>query len=96
MNTDIRVLIVDDEEDIVEFLSYNLKKEGYNVETANDGKQAIKQAKSFNPHLIILDIMMPEFDGIEVCDILRSEDNLIIQSLLFLPPGTNHLHRLRP
>ena len=84
MNTDIRVLIVDDEEDIVEFLSYNLKKEGYNVETASDGKQAIKLAKSFNPHLIVLDIMMPEYDGIEVCEILRSEEKFKNTIIAFL------------
>ncbi len=84
MNTDIRVLIVDDEEDIVEFLSYNLKKEGYNVETAFDGKEAIRIAKSFNPHLIVLDIMMPEYDGIEVCEILRSEEKFNNTIIAFL------------
>ena len=84
MNTNIRVLIVDDEEDIIEFLSYNLKKEGYNVETAYDGKEALKIARSFNPHLIVLDIMMPEHDGIEVCDILRSEDQFNNTIIAFL------------
>jgi two-component system alkaline phosphatase synthesis response regulator PhoP len=84
MNTEIRVLIVDDEEDIVEFLSYNLKKEGYNVETAYDGMQAIKKAKVFNPHLIVLDIMMPEYDGIEVCDMLRSEEQFNNTIIAFL------------
>ncbi|MFT6336227.1 MAG: two-component system alkaline phosphatase synthesis response regulator PhoP [Saprospiraceae bacterium] len=84
MNTDIRVLIVDDEEDIIEFLSYNLKKEGYNVETAYNGMEAIKIAKSFNPHLIVLDIMMPEYDGIEVCDMLRSDDQFNNTIIAFL------------
>lgn len=84
MNTDIRVLIVDDEEDIVEFLSYNLKKEGYTVESASDGMEAIEIAKSFDPHLIVLDIMMPEHDGIEVCDILRSEEQFANTIIAFL------------
>ena len=84
MNTDIRVLIVDDEEDIIEFLSYNLKKEGYNVETASNGMEAIKIAKSFDPHLIVLDIMMPEYDGIEVCDMLRSEEQFNKTIIAFL------------
>jgi len=82
MNPEIRVLIVDDELDIIEFLSYNLKKEGYDVVSAQNGKEALKIAKSFDPHLIVLDIMMPEVDGIEVCDRLRTdpqfEDTLII------------------
>lgn len=84
MNSDIRVLIVDDEEDIVEFLSYNLKKEGYNVASAFNGKEAIETARSFDPHLIVLDIMMPELDGIEVCDALRSEDQFANTIIAFL------------
>jgi len=84
MNTDIRVLVVDDEEDIVEFLSYNLKKEGYDVEVAYNGLDAINLAKSFNPHLIVLDIMMPEHDGIEVCNILREEDQFSKTIIAFL------------
>jgi two-component system alkaline phosphatase synthesis response regulator PhoP len=84
MNTDIKVLIVDDEEDIVEFLSYNLKKEGYSVETACNGVEAIKIAKTFDPHLIVLDIMMPEYDGIEVCDMLRSEEQFSNTIIAFL------------
>lgn len=84
MNTDIRVLVVDDEEDIVEFLSYNLKKEGYDVEVAYNGLDAIKLANSFNPHLIVLDIMMPEHDGIEVCNILREEEQFSNTIIAFL------------
>ncbi|MCQ2973738.1 MAG: response regulator transcription factor [Bacteroidales bacterium] len=66
-----KILLVDDEEDIVEFLSYNLTKAGFNVITATNGKDAIKQAKENNPHLIILDVMMPEMDGIETCEEIR-------------------------
>ncbi len=84
MNTDIKILIVDDEEDIVEFLSYNLKKEGYNVATASNGMEAIQTAKKFDPHLIVLDIMMPEYDGIEVCDMLRSEEQFAHTIIAFL------------
>ncbi|MBK8621095.1 MAG: response regulator transcription factor [Saprospiraceae bacterium] len=72
MDKRARILIVDDEEDILEVLSYNLQKEGYDVAVAADGSSAIHKANDFNPHLIILDIMMPEMDGIEVCQKLKS------------------------
>lgn len=67
-----KILIVDDEPDILEFLQYNLKKEGYAVITAPDGKQAITTAVAESPDLIILDIMMPEMDGVEACRQLRA------------------------
>ncbi|WP_372640641.1 response regulator transcription factor [Ancylomarina sp.] len=70
-NSDYKILLVDDESDILEFLSYNIKKEGFQVETANNGIEGIEVAKKFQPHLIILDVMMPEMDGIETCDKLR-------------------------
>jgi len=66
-NNEYKILLVDDEPDILEFLSYNLKKEGYNVYTANNGKEAVTVAKKESPHLIILDVMMPDMDGIETC-----------------------------
>ena len=76
-----RILIVDDEEDIIQFLSYNLEREGYQVESATDGLKGIEIAKDFNPHLIVLDIMMPKLDGVEVCEQLRAlpqfDDTLI-------------------
>jgi len=84
LNKKIKILIVDDEEDIVEFLSYNLTKEGYEVSSAHNGVDAIAKAKEVNPHLIILDIMMPEMDGIEVCDALRSEDQFKDTIITFL------------
>jgi two-component system, OmpR family, alkaline phosphatase synthesis response regulator PhoP len=68
-----KILLVDDEPDILEFLSYNLKKEGYEISTAGDGQQALAVARREKPHLIILDIMMPEMDGIETCRQLRAE-----------------------
>ncbi len=61
------ILLVDDEQDILEFLSYNLRKEGFIVHTANNGKEAIEKAVETEPHLIILDVMMPKMDGIETC-----------------------------
>jgi len=66
-----RILIVDDETDILEFLSYNIEKEGYEVYKTNNGRDAIKIASEFKPHLILLDVMMPEMDGIETCEELR-------------------------
>lgn len=67
-----KILIVDDEPDILEFLQYNLKREGYDVVTAPDGKQALSVAAAEKPDLIILDIMMPEMDGVEACGRLRA------------------------
>jgi two-component system alkaline phosphatase synthesis response regulator PhoP len=67
-----KILIVDDEPDILEFLKYNLKREGYDVVTAPDGKQALAVAAAEKPDLIILDIMMPEMDGVEACNRLRA------------------------
>jgi len=68
-----KILIVEDEETLLEVLRYNLDKEGYNVVTAADGIQALNSARSESPDLIILDIMLPELDGFEVCRILRKD-----------------------
>jgi len=75
-NTDIKILLVDDEPDILEIVGYNLKNEGYNVFTAKNGVEAFETAKKITPHLIILDIMMPEMDGIEACEKIRSTKGL--------------------
>ena len=83
-NINYKILLVDDEPDILEFLSYNLIKEGYTVLTANNGKEAIKISEKEIPHLIILDVMMPEIDGIEVCEILRKNQNLSHSVITFL------------
>ncbi|UMB52854.1 response regulator transcription factor [Lutibacter sp. A64] len=74
--TAIKILLVDDEPDILEIVSYNLKNEGYKVYTAKNGIEAIASAKLNNPHLIILDIMMPEMDGIEACEKIRATKGL--------------------
>lgn len=81
---DIKILLVDDEPDILEIVGYNLKNEGYQIFTAENGQQAIKTAKKQLPHLILLDIMMPEMDGIEACEKIRgikSLENVIIAFL---------------
>ena len=68
---DKKILLVDDEQDILEILSYNLEKEGYKVFTANNGNEGIAKAKEIIPDLILLDVMMPEKDGIETCQEMR-------------------------
>ena len=79
-----KILIVDDEPDILEFLQYNLRKEGYQVVTAADGVQAIQVADLEKPHLILLDIMMPEMDGVETCRALRSRKEFDDTPIAFL------------
>jgi two-component system alkaline phosphatase synthesis response regulator PhoP len=68
---DIRILIVDDEEDIREILEHNLRKEGFQVETSENGKTALSLTRSWNPHLILMDVMMPEMDGMETTREIR-------------------------
>ena len=79
-----KVLIADDEPDIVEILKYNLVKEGYDVVTAKDGDEAIDRAKQTQPDLVILDIMMPRKNGVEVCEILRAQPAFKETLILFL------------
>ncbi len=79
-----KVLLVDDELDILEFLSYNLEKEGYIVYTAKNGIEALKVAEKKTPHLIILDVMMPEMDGIVACEELRKIPTLNNTVIAFL------------
>jgi len=83
-NTNYKILLVDDEPDILEFLSYNLKKEGYSTFTAVTGRQALEVARKNFPHLIILDVMMPDLDGIETCRELRAIDGLKDVLIAFL------------
>jgi len=80
----MKILIVDDEKDILEFLSYNLQKEGYEIFRANNGNSALKVAKKEIPELIILDVMMPEMDGIETCEKIREIESLDSTLILFL------------
>lgn len=79
-----KILLVDDEEDIIEIIKYNLEKEDYIVETAYNGRQALEKAKAFKPALILLDVMMPEMDGIEACIQLREMPELADTIIAFL------------
>ncbi len=92
-----KILVADDEPDILEIIQYNLLKEGYEVETAKDGDDALSKTRSFKPDLIILDIMMPKKTGIQVCEILRAQpafnDTLII-FLTALSDETSHIKGL--
>ncbi|PCE62706.1 response regulator transcription factor [Sediminicola luteus] len=81
---DIRILLVDDEPDILEIVSYNLSAEGYQVFTAKNGVEGVAKAKKKLPHLIILDVMMPEMDGIEACEIIRNTPALENSVITFL------------
>lgn len=81
---DIKILLVDDEADILEIVGYNLSSEGYQVTTAKNGLEAIEKAKKHKPHLIILDVMMPEMDGIEACEKLREIPDLNNAVITFL------------
>ncbi|MEI6764682.1 MAG: response regulator transcription factor [Bacteroidota bacterium] len=78
------ILLVDDEDDILEFLGYNLRREGYTVHTAKDGLDAFEKAKEILPQLVILDIMMPRMDGIEACRLMRREPSLSKILIMFL------------
>jgi two-component system alkaline phosphatase synthesis response regulator PhoP len=79
-----KILIIDDEEDIRTLLEYNLKKEGFEVLTAENGEQGIEVAKTFVPDLIVLDVMMPGMDGIEVCEAIRSMPKIAHVLICFL------------
>jgi len=80
----MKILIVDDEKDILEFLSYNLRKEGFEILTANNGLEGLEMATKEVPDLIILDVMMPEMDGIEACEKIRETPSLEDTLVLFL------------
>lgn len=84
MSTAKRILIADDEPDILEILSFNLKGEGYDVLTAKNGDEALEKAKNFKPELIILDMMMPGKNGMEVCNILRTQSMFAGTLIVFL------------
>ena len=80
----MRVLVVDDELDIREFVQYNLVKEGYEVACATNGREAVAKAVEFKPHLILMDMMMPEMDGREACRILRTDPATAKSMIVFL------------
>jgi len=79
-----RILLVDDEPDILDFIEYNLVKEGYDVHTANNGREGVTLAKKLLPDLILLDVMMPEMDGVEACTEIRADKTLGQSIVAFL------------
>lgn len=79
-----RILIVDDEDDIREFIGYNLRREGYDIYTATNGKEAVEVARATQPHLILLDMMMPIMDGRQACEAIRQIPELSDTFILFL------------
>ena len=81
---DIKILLVDDEQDILEIVGYNLSQEGYQIVTASNGKEAVIKAKKELPHLIIMDVMMPEMDGMEACENIRKVPELQNTIITFL------------
>jgi two-component system alkaline phosphatase synthesis response regulator PhoP len=84
MNKKNRILVVDDEPDILEVLQYNLEKLGFDIRTASDGKEAVEVAKAFNPHVVIMDIMMPVMDGIEAVRHIREIPKMKESFIIFL------------
>ena len=84
INTDIKILLVDDEPDIIEIVRFNLEKVGYQIFTASDGLEALRVAEKELPHLIILDVMMPNLDGIETCERLRQDSRFNDTVIMFL------------
>ncbi len=79
-----RILLVDDEPDILEFVGYNLTREGFEVESASNGRVAIEKAQAFQPHLVLLDVMMPEMDGMETCQRIKEIPSLARTIIVFL------------
>ena len=84
MKESLKILVVDDDLDIIEILKYNLNKSGYLVKSAKNGIEAIKRAKKFMPNIILMDVMMPEMSGIEACSEIKKIDELIETMIIFL------------
>lgn len=90
-----KVLVADDEPDILEIIEYNLSREGYEVMTAKDGDDALTKAKTFKPDLIVLDIMMPKKTGIQVCEILRAQPDYRDTLIIFLTALSDESSHIR-
>ena|SRR5215469_5146181 len=89
-----RILVVDDDPELVELVSFNLKHAGYAIGTASNGVEAIKKARTLVPDLILLDVMMPELDGFAVCEILRRDSATASIPIMMLTAITGELGRL--
>ena len=89
----IKILLVDDEPDVLEIMSYNLSQEGYTISIASDGQKGVNVANKIIPHLIIMDVMMPNMNGIEACEILRSNNKFNNTIIMFLTArGEDYSH----
>ncbi len=95
MEKGYKILIADDEPDILDILSYNLQKEGYDVYAAKDGDEAIEKAYQHNPHLIILDMMMPKKTGVQICQLLRSQTAFHNTLIMFLTALNDEVTQVR-
>lgn len=89
MNNQVKLLLVDDEPDILEFLSYNFRKNGFNVVTASNGLEGIKRMNAESPQVVISDILMPEMDGIEMCKVIRKSEEFYKVPFIFLTAVTD-------
>jgi len=89
-----KILVVDDEPDIVELVAFNLRAEGYDVITAANGMEALNQARAALPDLIVLDLMMPELDGLSVCEILRRLPSTALIPVIMLTAWKSELTRI--
>jgi two-component system, OmpR family, alkaline phosphatase synthesis response regulator PhoP len=90
-----RILVADDEPDILELLEYNLQKQGFEVRTASNGDEALAVAKEFRPHLVILDVMMPGKTGVEVCTILRAQEAFKETLIIFLTAVSDEASQIK-
>lgn len=84
-----KILLVDDEQDILDLLSYNFKKQGFEVHTATDGNEALNEVSTFRPDVIVSDILMPNTSGIKMCRILKTDDRFKNIPIIFLSASTD-------
>lgn len=84
-----KILLVDDEQDILDLLSYNFKKQGFDVHTATDGNEALNEVSTFRPDIIVSDILMPNTSGIKMCRILKTDDRFKNIPIIFLSASTD-------
>ena len=90
----MRILVVDDEPDAIELIRFNLKASGYEVLTAEDGEEALAKARKFSPNMILLDVMLPEIDGLEVCKILRRDPATASLPIIMLTAKASEIDRV--
>jgi DNA-binding response OmpR family regulator len=94
MSAKARILVVDDEPETVELVEFNLRQAGFEVATACDGAEAIQKTRAQLPNLIVLDLMLPEVDGLEVCKILRRDANTAAIPIIMLTAKASELDRV--